>query len=68
MGSVYVASASQPGECDSIVGGGCGTCRLFDSDVAIQFQVAPEGSMLFHSQRAETISKLPLVEHCLHIA
>lgn len=63
MGSVYVASASQPGEYDSIPDEGYGTCCLLDCDDAIQFQVVREGSILFHSQTSETISKLLLIHH-----
>jgi len=47
-GLVYVGFASNPGEYDSIPDEGCGTCCLFDSDVAVPFQVVPEGSILFH--------------------
>ena len=47
-GSIYVGSASRRGEYDSIPDEGYGTCCLFDSDVAVLFQVVPEGSTLFH--------------------
>jgi len=58
-----VGSASKPGEYDSIPDEGCGTCCLFDSDVAVLFQVVPEGSALFHQQRPETIGVLLLILH-----
>jgi hypothetical protein len=39
VGSVYVASASRPGECAFIPDEGYGTCSLIDSDVAVPFEV-----------------------------